>query len=77
MPTTRPVAPLVTTKGQPLLLTLAARQSETVPHRLKVTLVATTEHGVMVRDPESGKRSVLKSRGDAVALCPEFRLEMS
>ena len=76
METRQTVLPL-TDKGAPLAAGLAVRTSQTMPGRLKVTFLLPTEHGLRFRLPDgTTQQADLDIEAAAVAVCPEFRLEM-
>ena len=83
----RPTALTANDKGQPLLLTLQMRDSETAPGRMKVTMTLDRSKGLtVVASPPGGKLQLLAVKDmpklpedapDILGICPEFRLEMN
>lgn len=76
---TREVVLLMNEDGTPKLAELHMRQSETGPNRLKVTFGVDASGGLIARAPTGEQKKMVDLPEDVgqIALCEEFRLEMS
>lgn len=77
MNTTRPVALLTDSDGQPLKIAIATRESSIGEHRLKAVFTATTDNGVGVRLPDGEIKAMETPGGGDILLDREWRLEMN